>query len=461
MSDIPIVVPCYENAPYVQHTIDQLLNINENFKIIILDNSPVVHVFDRVQVVHSPQNEGPWVIKSRNKILYDSLSNYYIITDPDLQFHNNLPVNFVDQLLSLSKIYTNYHKIGMALDISEKNLMYDYRGYMKNEHVSIVSHESQFWSRKIQNDSYELYDALIDTTFALYNKSAREEDEKHMRVAGNFTARHLPWYIDNPVVTKYQQLQQYKSSKYSNIGGFFHKMLAAKNIMAIKKRNVEFLVEKNENQHFWSYYYPTWEENSFNVYDSKLRPNGVMIDIGAWNGCTCLYAINFCKRVIAVEADKVAFQRLRQNVELNDANDRITIVNRAVSNKKHGVVKFGRNVFMKESSLNDSTSQIHSEGAKSDKSIEYNLLQTITPLQLIQQHVSQNEELCLVKVDIEGGEEMILNDLWQIKTTYNVPVYVAFHLNWWEDKNLSRFSFLSVDQQTHIEKNPFCEILFE
>jgi hypothetical protein len=75
--------------------------------------------------------------------------------------------------------------------------------------------------------------------------------------------------------------------------------------------------------------------------------------------------------------------------------------------------------------------------------------------------VSQNEELCLVKVDIEGGEEMILNELWQIKTTYGVPVYVAFHLNWWEDKNLSRFSFLSADQQNHIAKNPFCEILFE
>jgi hypothetical protein len=75
--------------------------------------------------------------------------------------------------------------------------------------------------------------------------------------------------------------------------------------------------------------------------------------------------------------------------------------------------------------------------------------------------VSQNEELCLVKVDIEGGEEMILDELWKIKTTYNVPVYVAFHLNWWENKNLSRFQFLSADQQNHINSNPFCEILFE
>lgn len=187
------------------------------------------------------------------------------------------------------------------------------------------------------------------------------------------------------------------------------------NILKVNKRKFHFLVKKDHNEVFWTQHYHNWEEKSFDVYDTYLKPGGVMIDIGAWNGCTSLYSMNLCQHIIAVEADKLSVQNLRQNVELNDASQRITIVDKAIYPQSHALVKFGKNLHLSASKLDDSTSQIHQEPQSSD----YYLVETIAPSDLILNYVQTPENLCLIKVDIEGGEEMMLHELWAIKRQYN------------------------------------------
>ena len=68
--------------------------------------------------------------------------------------------------------------------------------------------------------------------------------------------------------------------------------------------------------------------------------------------------------------------------------------------------------------------------------------------------------ISLIKVDIEGGEEYILNDLYDIHIKNNTPLYISFHYLWWNDKNLNRFIFLSEQQKKNIIEFPFISLLF-
>ena len=43
---------------------------------------------------------------------------------------------------------------------------------------------------------------------------------------------------------------------------------------------------------------------------------------------------------------------------------------------------------------------------------------------------------------------------------YNTPLYISFHYDWWKDKNLNRFDFLTNQHKENIENNPFISIIF-
>ena len=106
--------------------------------------------------------------------------------------------------------------------------------------------------------------------------------------------------------------------------------------------------------------------------------------------------------------------------------------------------------------MNDSTSQLYHDN---DEPPEYYFVDTITLESIITNYQINPSEIGLIKVDIEGGEENILNDLNDIYTKYKIPIYVSFHLTWWNDKNLDRFEWLSDTIKNQIQADPFGSIL--
>jgi hypothetical protein len=84
-------------------------------------------------------------------------------------------------------------------------------------------------------------------------------------------------------------------------------------------------------------------------------------------------------------------------------------------------------------------------------------IKTITINSLIKQY--NIHDVSLIKVDIEGGEEFILDDLYHVKLELDTRVYVSFHYSWWKNKDLRRFAFLTEDQIMSIITNPFISIL--
>lgn len=188
---IPVFIIAFNNFTYVRDTVNQLLKYTSD--IYIVDNCssfiPLLEYYDEIKenikIVRMDKNYGSEVCN--NPIIQALIpGEFYCITDPDLKFNKNLPIDFIDKLAHISKKY-NSLKVGFALDIQTDidDTIIDNFGR------SIKECESRYWDHNVKDDEYaELYWAEIDTTFCLNNKSGLYQ---HIRVGGDFTAIHRPW----------------------------------------------------------------------------------------------------------------------------------------------------------------------------------------------------------------------------------------------------------------------------
>lgn len=172
-----------------------------------------------------------------------------------------------------------------------------------------------------------------------------------------------------------------------------------------------------------------WEPETFIVFDfiNKLKRNITVLDIGAYIGLTAIWLCSKFDHVICVDADKEAIKSLRNNLTASHCTN-FSLVEKAVFTESGKTLIFGPNKFRSGSTLNDSTSQIKfGNTSKHDYSVD-----TINIDDLM------NDSIGFIKCDIEGGEEFVLADLLKQR----VPVYISFHIPWWENRDVSRFKDL-------------------
>lgn len=224
--DIPVIVVGFNNGPYLKNMATQLIE-REIFPIII-DNAST-HSGTR-EVLCEVQKMGVEVVRSSRNLghlvgfmdpIYKLLPEVFAYTDPDLQFNPDLPENFLIELLELTNLYECY-KAGMALDIasfgapkkwkSSTTRKYPFR--FKKEH-DILDWERQFWTMPLKHDRFEVYAASIDTTFAVYQKKYFHCGDltRGVRVAGAFSACHLPWYSHLELLSDVEQKLYLKEKK--------------------------------------------------------------------------------------------------------------------------------------------------------------------------------------------------------------------------------------------------------
>lgn len=462
--DIPIIIICYNNYKYVENTLSQLLRINKEYykNIQILNNNSTCLDTIRflkgvdVNVIHNSENRGPWITYYNNTHIYDTLPNKFIVMDPDLKLNEHLPSNFIEILSDICDTYRT-SKVGFALDISDSEKMYT-SNYADDK--PIYGWEKQFWDNKIDDANYELYNSIIDTTFCLIDKNNTSIRDYQIRVAGNFTAKHLPWYRENDVYNAYENYSNSINTDGAiSTNAKMIKSYTEDKYLKIQKNDELFLIEKNEgnpNIPFWKDIYSQWERETFEVFDRCLSKDKIFIDIGGWIGTTAMYGSRKSKHVYSVEADNKSFRDMSANLKTNCINN-YTLVNKAIFNKDDVEIKFGKNIHIEDSKMNDSTSQIYSDDTVTS---EYYITKTITIGSLIEAYKINVSEISLIKVDIEGGEENILDDLFDIHVKYGISLYVSFHHSWWKDKNLDRFAFLSAGVKNEILAYPFTSIFF-
>lgn len=203
---IPVFIPSFNNPTRLRKMIRQLSSIGFR-NLTIIDNGskfpPLLDYLDSIASIHTiirkAFNDGPRGI-IRDPEFYEQLPQHFCITDPDLEFNAELPADFLAHLIEI----TSRHRIGkagFALDISAPERMRDECFQIGGESYRIWEWEAQFWKIPLTNQNIldPEYRALIDTTFALYNKTyfRPEHPLEAIRVAGRYTARHLPWYRDD------------------------------------------------------------------------------------------------------------------------------------------------------------------------------------------------------------------------------------------------------------------------
>ena len=191
--NIPVVIIGYNQVSYIKNMVSQIEKYTSD--IIVIDNNstyqPLLDYYKNefsYSLLRQKANLGSSVYTQG--FVQNLVGDVFLLTDPDLQFNANLPENFIQQLINISD-YFHAHRVGFALEIDSENIRTDVKFYG----FSIKEWEQRFWKRKLIypiNTQMELYKADIDTTFALHNK--KYPSGVHIRVAGNFTCLHLPWY---------------------------------------------------------------------------------------------------------------------------------------------------------------------------------------------------------------------------------------------------------------------------
>jgi glycosyltransferase involved in cell wall biosynthesis len=202
-SQIPILIPTFNNPTYLRKMLDQLSPFGFQ-NIVIVDNcsdypsllSYLRSLEGQLTIIYQTENKGPRdVFIDEN--LFRLLPEYFCLTDPDLEFNAKLPSDFVARLISLTEAH-RIGKAGFSLDISEPEDMRQEDFVIGEKNYKIWEWEAQYWLNPLPSDSADnpVYRAAIDTTFAVYNKKffKPENPLDALRVAGDFTCRHLPWY---------------------------------------------------------------------------------------------------------------------------------------------------------------------------------------------------------------------------------------------------------------------------
>jgi hypothetical protein len=142
-----------------------------------------------------------------------------------------------------------------------------------------------------------------------------------------------------------------------------------------------------------------------------LKSDKVFIDIGGKTGEISIYGSRKSKHVFVVETNSEDFESLLTNCKTNSSN--ITCINN-----------------------------------------------TIKIQDLLTNYVIDPTNISLIHVAIDGKEEDILNDLYDVYISHHIPINITFEFSKWSNKDLNRFLLLSNDNKEKIMNNNNISILF-
>ena len=204
--------------------------------------------------------------------------------------------------------------------------------------------------------------------------------------------------------------------------------------MKIVKNKCSFLISKDDQYSmdwFSNNKLDRWEQDTFHIFEYYKNNKGIYIDIGAWIGPTVLYCANIYKKVIAIEPDPVALSRLKKNISANNFNN-IVLIEKGLSSE-NGITQFGGNGSLGNSEstllIANKEEYLSYEGrhTKTHNHNEIVEIETITIEKLIEQQNIDTQNISLIKMDIEGGEKIVVPSLVNFLNTYKPVFYISLH----------------------------------
>jgi FkbM family methyltransferase len=166
-----------------------------------------------------------------------------------------------------------------------------------------------------------------------------------------------------------------------------------------------------------------WEPDSYGVLDHFLTPGSVLVDVGAWIGPLTLYAAAIGARSQAFEPDPVARAELLANLDLNPDLHGLVHVSPAAVGPETAPVRLGNRT---SAAGGDSMSSLlFADAAVGWEVDSVGLAEVLDGI--------GDDELGLVKIDIEGAEVEVLSAAAGHLAERCPPLFVSVHARFWAD----------------------------
>lgn len=182
--------------------------------------------------------------------------------------------------------------------------------------------------------------------------------------------------------------------------------------MEIEREGIPFQVAIGEPGlnygNFWSLFVSDWEPSTLGWIKELANPNKGFLDIGGWIGPTSLWASKFFRTVHSYEPDPVAFKYLELNVANNTNN--VVLHNSAINSDGKEVSLFSRD------GLGSSMTSMYT-GKRSNETASGAKLSDAL----------RKDDFGLIKVDIEGGERLIVDSLVEELSNNPINLIFSFH----------------------------------
>lgn len=185
--DTPIIINNFNRLGSTKKMVEDLEDLGYS-NIHIIDNSstysPLLDWYSTLSLpIERTHNHGSLALWNSGYINKFKIGEWIAYTDSDLELNPQTPKGFVNRLIETSKHY-NIPKCGLALSLDFPT---------STEYGRAVKEwERKFWEIKLEANVYR---AQIDTTFAVFQVGTPFQYEA-LRIAGNYTARHIPWETD-------------------------------------------------------------------------------------------------------------------------------------------------------------------------------------------------------------------------------------------------------------------------
>lgn len=267
MKPIPLIIINFNQLTYLVNLINWWQWFYSSYPIHIIDNGSTYeplkefygkkNLFD-VTVHQYAENKSTDNLTHflHDNYLFLEEYEYYVISDPDIMPCPNVPPNFLE-IFKHCIDRLGYNHVGFCLKID------DLPDHIDNKE-EIIFNEGGFWNQKevveYHGKKYIGYKAPIDTTFAMYKKSAGWEKpmppDKWSKSLRIFEAYHLMWYLSptemNPEMQNYFNTAKYRIPGVSSTGvnNYRPKKLPVRHIYYRDIVSPELLSDAVENREF-------------------------------------------------------------------------------------------------------------------------------------------------------------------------------------------------------------------
>jgi len=195
--------------------------------------------------------------------------------------------------------------------------------------------------------------------------------------------------------------------------------MSAPNIFDLQINKASFKVDSSFSPEYWcDIKSGNWEAHTFEIIDYFVDQTSVALDIGCWAGPLSLYMATKGAQVFCVEPDPVAYRALINNLGLNP-------------NLKQNIHAFRLAIAVHEGTLNLFARKSYGQSSTSllNRSRDHMASATARGCPLANfVRIANISKIDFIKIDIEGGEFAIVDDLIKTIEKYHIPtLYLSLH----------------------------------